>query len=373
MIFFILFLFIFLNPPSLVSAFDIDYDGHIKTGSQYIFDSPSLHKDFDSESQLHFGVGGNVFNKNKWALDYEIETEASHSDGPSEQSEFSPETDVDIYRAWLRVSNNFLQFRGGRQEILFGVGAIFQPLGLFDTRDVSGVIPEAHGVNSLRATWFLSDVSLFETWLVPAKKGSALISGMRGEALLGKVEAGIVFQYHPKSDLDGFSGYNQEVIQMGYHLKGEYEVGFWNESRLDVEMEPSSPLQFDTVLGIDYTFEIGEGLHVLAEYFFTTRQPEFSLTDLKGQRSYHQIGFSFDQPIGIDIKWQVFSLYDFRDRSFQLVPQIEYSVNESLFIYFHGKVGGNIRGNKKNGRLYQRTDVFSKTESSIGLTLAQYF
>ena len=372
--FFILIIYIFfflpLNPAS---AFDMDYDGYIKTGSQYIFDSPSLHKDFDSDLQIHLGLEGNVLEKNKWALDYEVETDASYVDGPSEQSKLRPETHFGLHRAWLRLSNDSLQLRGGRQEILFGDGIIFQPLGLFDTRDVSGVIPQAHGVDGVRATWFSSDVSLLETWLVPAKKGTALISGIRADLLLGEIATGVVFQYHPKSDLDDFSGYDQEMVQVGYHLKGEHEVGFWNESRLDVEIEPSSPLQFDTVLGVDYTFEIGKGLHVLTEYFFSTRQREFSLSDLKGQRTYHQIGFLFDQPIDIDIKWQIFSLYDFRDRSFQIVPQVEYSITDDLFLYLHGKVGGNVNGNKSNGRLYQRTNSFSGTESSIGLTLTNFF
>ena len=117
--FFILIIYIFfflpLNP---VSAFDMDYDGYIKTGSLYIFDSPSLHKDFDSDLQVHLGLDGNVLNKNKWALDYEMETEASYVDGPSEQSKLRPETDFGLHRAWLRLSNDSLQFRGGRQEIL---------------------------------------------------------------------------------------------------------------------------------------------------------------------------------------------------------------------------------------------------------------
>ena len=366
-------LFLFFIPFNPVSAFDIDYDGYIKTGSQYIFDSPPMHKDFDSELNAHVGLEGNILKKNEWALDYEIESEASQVDGPSVQSGLRSETDVGLHRAWLRLSNDSLQFRGGRQEILFGDGVMFQPLGLFDTRDISGVIPKAHGVDSIRATWFLSDVSFLETWLVPAKKGTALISGIRADLLLGEIETGVVLQYHPKSDLDDFSGYKQEMIQIGYHLKGEHEVGFWNESRLDIEMEPSSPVQFDTVLGIDYTFEVGKGLHVLVEYFFTTRQQEFTLSDSKEQKTYHQIGFSMDQPVGIDIKWQVFSFYDFRDRSFQMVPQIEYSITDDLFLYLHGKIGGDINGNKSNGRLYQRTDSFSGTESSIGLTLANYF
>jgi hypothetical protein len=67
------------------------------------------------------------------------------------------------------------------------------------------------------------------------------------------------------------------------------------------------------------------------------------------------------------------SLYDFRDRSFQIVPQVEYSITDDLFLYLHGKVGGNINGNKSNGRLHQRTNSFSGTESSIGLTLTNFF
>ena len=113
--FFILIIYIFfflpLNP---VSAFDMDYGGYIKTGSLYIFDSPPLHKDFDSDLQVHLGLEGNALNKNKWALDYEMETEASYVDGPSVQSKLRPETDFGLHRAWLRLSNDSLQFRGGR-------------------------------------------------------------------------------------------------------------------------------------------------------------------------------------------------------------------------------------------------------------------
>jgi hypothetical protein len=80
-----------------------------------------------------------------------------------------------------------------------------------------------------------------------------------------------------------------------------------------------------------------------------------------------------DQPVGIDIQWQIYGLYDLRDKSFQLVPQIEYSVTETLFLYLHGRAGGNIKEGEKNGRLHRRTGVFNGTESIIGLTLVNYF
>lgn len=354
-------------------AFDASFEGRVKAGSQFVFESPSFHKDFDSEAELRLGLLGNFIETKGWVLDYELSADAKQADGPSVQSRFRRETDVDFFRAWLRLDNGNFKIRGGRQKIIFGSGTIYRPLGFFDTRNVTGVVPETRGVDSVRVTSFQSETALLEGWVVPAKKGSALILGMRGEMLLGDIEAGAVVQYHPESELDDLPSFNQEMVQVGYHIKGEKEFGFWNESRLDVEMKPSSPIRFDTVLGVDYTFNVGEGLHVLVEYFLTTRQKDFTLLDAKGQRTFQQIGISFDQPVGIDIRWQLFGLYDLRDESFQWVPQIEYVLTDTLFLYAHGRVGGTLKTGKKDGRLFRKTDVFNGTESFIGLTLVNYF
>ena len=358
---------------SIAWALDASVEGRFKAGSQYVFESPDFHKDFDSELELRLGLLGKLIKKEGWVLDYELSADAKQADGPSVQSRLRRETDIDFFRAWLRLDNGSFKIRGGRQKILFGSGTIYRPLGLFDTRDVTGVVPETRGVDGVRITQFPSETTLVEGWVVPAKKDSALIVGMRGEMLVEGVEAGAVFQYHPESDLEDLPGFDQEMVQMGYHIKGEKEFGFWNESRLDMEIQPSSPVRFDTVFGTDYTFNVGEGLHVLVEYFFTTRQKDFTLLDAKGQRTFQQIGLSFDQPIGIDIKWQLFGLYDLRDKSFQWVPQIEYALTDTLFLYAHGRVGGTVKTGKKDGRLFRKTDVFNGTESFVGLTLVNYF
>ena len=368
----LIFLLIITLPFNSV-AFDMELEGRLKTGSQFVFSSPSFHKDFDSELEFRLGVLGGLIEKGEWVLDYELSADAKQADGPSVQAGLRQKTDVDFFRAWLRLDKGDFKVRGGRQKILFGSGSIFRPLGLFDTRDVTGVVPETRGVDGVRATWFPSETALVEGWIVPAKKGSAVIIGMRGEILLNDIEAGVVVQYHPRSDLKSLPGFDLERVQMGYHLKGEREFGFWNESRLDIEMKPSGPIQFDTVLGVDYTFDLGEGLHVLAEYFLTSRQRDFSLSDFKGQRTYQQVGISFDQPVGIDIQWQLFGLYDLRDKSFQWVPQIEYALTDTLFLYAHGRVGGVLKSGKKDGRLFRKTAVFNGTESTIGMTLVNYF
>lgn len=366
-----LFFTLFIVAPQPVKGFDGALEGRILAGSSYVFESPSGFDDFDSEAEIRLGVLGNVWTGEDWQLDYELTVDARQADGPSVQSRLRQETDIDFFRAWLRLDNGEFKLRGGRQKILFGAGAIYRPLGFFDTRDVTGVFPQTRGVDGVRSTWFLSPSSFLEGWLVPAKKNDAVIVGIRGEALIGSLEAGWVAQYHPQSDLEDLIDFDQEMVQLGYHFKGEQEVGFWNESRLDIEMQTA--LRFDTVLGIDYTFDLGEGLHALLEYFLTTREKEFTQTDPKGQRTIQQIGFSMDQPVGIDIRWQVFSLFDLRDKSFQLIPQIEYSITESWFLYLTGRAGGNIKTGKKDGRLNRRIGTFSGTESTVGLTLVGFF
>ncbi|UCD12414.1 MAG: hypothetical protein JSU88_04845 [Nitrospinaceae bacterium] len=359
-------------PPA--RAFDGDLEGRAIGESFYVFDSPPDFQNFDSELELRLGVLGNAWQGEEWRVDYELSGDLKLADGPSVQSGLKDDVDADFFRAWLRLDNGPFKIRGGRQKILFGSGAIFRPLGFFDTRDVTGVVPQTRGVDSVRSTYFFDETTLLEGWLVPAKEGSGVIAGLRGETLVLGAEAGWVAQYHPRTSLDDLPDFSEELLQLGYHFKGESHVGFWNESRLDIEAGvEGSPLRFASVLGVDYTFDVGEGLHVLAEYFFSTQEPGFTLKDFQGDRTLHQFALGLDQPVGIAIVWRLFAIVDFRDGSFQVRPQIEYAVTDLLYAYLSGGIGGNLNGNDEPGRLYQETPVFNGTESNIGVTLVAYF
>ncbi|HAX46090.1 MAG TPA: hypothetical protein DCX78_04580 [Nitrospina sp.] len=356
------------------TALDGEFEGRFKAGTQYVIDSPDLHKDFDSEAELRFGVLGNAWEKEEWQLDYELSADAKQVDGPSEQASLRQETDVDLFRAWLRLDNGRLTIRGGRQKIMFGSGFIFRPLGFFDTRNVTGVVPVTRGVDGLRSTFYLNDTSSIQGWIVPAKINDRMIAGLRWEALISEVESGLVAQYHPVSDLDDLPQFGQELIQLGYHFKGEYHAGLWSEGRVDFErVKENYPFRFDAVVGTDYTFDIGDGLHVLLEYFLSTREPQYTQDDAKGDRTIHQFGLLLDQPVGADVAWQLFSLFDVRDGSFQLVPQVEYTLTSQVFLYISGKWGGTLKTNRTAGRLFKETVDFNGTEPNVGLTVVAYF
>jgi len=349
-------------------------EGRVKGGTQGYFESPPFHKDFDSEAELRLGVLGDFWKSDPWKLDFELSADAKQVDGPSEQAHFARETDVDFFRAWLRLDHGNFKIRGGRQKILFGSGFVFRPLGFFDTRDVTGVVPETRGVDGVRTTYFFDETTSVESWLVPAKRNESVVWGMRGEALLGNVETGAVIQYHPKTDLEELADFNQDMWQAGFYFKGEKAVGYWNESRLDVENNRGNhPVRFDTVFGVDYTFDVGEGLHVLTEYFLSVRERQFTQTDLQGDRTVQQLAVLLDQPVGIDVKWQVFGIYDLKDRSFQLIPQIEYYLARQTYLYLHGRWGASLREGEKKGRLFRKSRVFNGTESMLGLAVVIYF
>lgn len=362
--------------PAHLWAFDWHYEGRFRSSSQTLFDPPPAELSrFDHEVELRNGLIGTLFKKDGHIFDYEVVGDLIYTGGVREEIGQAKEYDSKLFRGWIRYEKGNFKIRGGRQQILFGAGVLFRPLGFFDTRIISGIIPLTRGVDGLRSTYFLSSTSSVQGWAVPAQTGSRVITGLRGEANFGPIEAGVALQYHPKTDLPFLADFNLEMIQMGFHLKGEYVVGYWNESRLDIQQDqPGDPLRFDTVFGVDYTFDVGQGLHVLLEYFLRTQESGFTNIDLKQDRTVQVMGLQMDQPVGIDIVWRAFFFFDLSDQSFQFVPQIEYNIWDQVFLYAQVQVGGSIDGNNRTGRLFRESPSFvTGTESRAGLSLIAFF
>ncbi|MCH7649778.1 MAG: hypothetical protein IIA63_01300 [Nitrospinae bacterium] len=361
--------------PTHLWAFDWRYEGRFRASSQVLFDPPPGFSHFDNEVELRNGLVGNLFEKDGHIFDYEVVGDLLYTGGIREELGLVEEYDARFFRAWIRYEKDDFKIRGGRQQILFGASTLFRPLGFFDTRVISGIIPLTRVVDGVRSTYFPSSTSLVQGWAVPGQRGNHAIVGLRGEGNFGPIEAGAVFQYHPATDLNFLADFNLEMIQMGYHLKGEKIIGYWNESRLDIQQDrPGDPLRFDTVLGADYTFDIGQGLHVLVEYFLRTQEKEFTNFDLKQDRTLQVMGLQLDQPVGIDVVWRLFFFFDLGDRSFQIAPQIEYNISDQVYLYAVGRIGGSISGDNSTGRLFRESPFFyTGTESSAGLALIAYF
>ncbi len=355
-------------------AFDYNFDGRFRSDARWIPDSPSGIENYDAATEIRLGGYGNFIQKPAWSLDYEILVDNRNAWGASEKAGFVDDWDVDFFRAWARLSTENLELRAGRQQILFGAGSLFRPLGFYDNRVISSVFPQTVGVDSFRLTWHSDETTTFQSWLVPAKSESRMIVGGRWEGLIGGMETGVAFQYHPVSDLRNLANFDKELTQFGYHVKGELEVGFWNETRFDLESNfGESLIRVDSVFGTDYTFDLGQGLHVLLEYFISSTEKGFSFVDLQGDQTIHQIGFQMDQPIGIATVWRMFAFYDMLDGSFQWAPQVEYALTDEIYLYLQGNIGGSVKEKSALGRLFRDSSAFTGTESSIGFSMIAFF
>ena len=56
--------------PSPIFAFDINFEGRLKVGSDFVFNSPSGFAEFSNDAEARLGVLGNVLQGNDWAVDY---------------------------------------------------------------------------------------------------------------------------------------------------------------------------------------------------------------------------------------------------------------------------------------------------------------
>ena len=371
-----LILAIFAFATKSVEAFDFNFDGRFRSDARWISDSPSDTGDYDAATEIRLGGYGNFIQNPAWSLDYEILVVNLNAWGAAEQAGFVDDLDTEFFRAWARLSSssNDLELRVGRQQILFGAGALFRPLGFYDNRVISGVFPQTVGVDSFRFTWHSEETTTFQSWLVPAKSVSRMIVGGRWEGLIGELDAGVAFQYKPVSDLRFLSSFDKELTQFGYHIKGEYEVGFWNESRFDFESDLGKTLmRVESVFGSDYTFDVGQGLHVLLEYFISSTESGFSISDPKGDQTIHQFGVQMDQPIGIATVWRMFAFYDVLDGSFRWAPQIEYAWTDEIFLYLQGNWGGSAKKKNPLGRLFRDSSTFTGSESSVGVSVIAFF
>tara|TARA_B100000686_G_C16770378_1_gene964702 strand:- start:987 stop:2123 length:1137 start_codon:yes stop_codon:yes gene_type:complete len=355
-------------------AFDFEFNGRLRGDERYILDPPEGIDNIDSAIELRLGGHGDFFKAESWDLDYEILVDTRAFDGPSEKAGFSEDFDLDIFRGWVRLDYEKWRLRAGRQQILFGAGNLFRPLGFFDDRIISSVFPLTAGVDGFRFSWFQDEVTTFQAWAVPSKIKGRLIIGGRWESILRGIETGIVIQHSPKTELRSIPNFDLETFQVGYHMKGEYELGLWSEGRFDLEKKiDGNKNRFESVVGADYTFDLGEGLHFVLEYFMSISEKNFSIKDLKGDHEIYQFGVQLDQPVGIATVWRAFGFYDIRDGSFQIAPQIEYAVMDNTFFYLRANWGGDTDGKDFFGRLSRKSFAFSGMESSVGATLIIFF
>jgi hypothetical protein len=199
---------------------------------------------------------------------------------------------VKFYRGQARFSSPRFEARLGLQKISFGSAAFLRPLMWFDRLDPRDPLQITDGVYGLLLRYyFLTNANIWlwglygnddpKGWeLLPTAKRRPELGG-RIQTPLGKGELAFSFHHRqasfktkPGDFGSGFSpaaSSSATIPENRYALDGKWNlgVGVWFEAvliRQDDERLPYSR-QRSFVVGLDYTFDLGNGLHVLGEYF----------------------------------------------------------------------------------------------------------
>jgi roadblock/LC7 domain-containing protein len=189
------------------------------------------------------------------------------------------------YRMWVRFSSDQLELRAGLQKINFGSAQMFRPLMWFDYIDPRDPLQLTDGVYGLLARYyFLNNANIWlwglygddkvKGWeLIPSKKNSIEFGG---RVQLPLYTGEIAATYHHRTADPGpvlpdsiTLGETAPENRIALDAKMDLVVGLWIEAAFSHQDFTYTDENYKSMLnaGMDYTFGLGNGLHVMTEAF----------------------------------------------------------------------------------------------------------
>ncbi|MBN1821048.1 MAG: hypothetical protein JXR31_13860 [Prolixibacteraceae bacterium] len=240
------------------------------------------------QTNLEFGLG------EKRMIDFEASANGYGNLGFDPFSESDANGDLKPYRFWGRYSSRQFEFRVGLQKINFGSATMLRPLMWFDQLDPRDPLQLTDGVwAALARYYFLNNTNIWVWGLYgnKNKKGWEITPTTKREPEYGGRiqmpvpggEAALSF-HHRKSyeyDVSEYPALNEN--RFGFDAKFDTEIGWWVEGSW---ASMPNAMQFKNQeiinIGMDYTFDIGNGITIIYEQLFAALDEK---------------PFAFDKPI----------------------------------------------------------------------------
>jgi hypothetical protein len=190
------------------------------------------------------------------------------------------------YRIWVKLSGDQFEVRAGLQKINFGSASMLRPLMWFDRIDPRDPLQLTDGVYGLLGRYyFLNNANIWLWGLygnnelkgleqIPTKENSIEYGG-RVQLPVFTGEVGLTYHHRandPDQVLPAGMGTGEYFPENRYALDAKFDlgVGAWVEGTLttqDIDVLPTDNIAILNA-GLDYTFGLGTGLHVMGEGFW---------------------------------------------------------------------------------------------------------
>jgi len=203
-------------------------------------------------------------------------------------SSMEDDWDIELYRLELRFATARSETRLGLQKINFGPGRLLRPLRWFDRLDPRDPLQITEGVYAMRFICTAPDNANLWLWGLYGNddpKGYEFMEtsddrpelGGRLQIPMGPGELGLTV--HNRKVDPGLPG-APSFGESRFAVDGRWDVlvGAWFEAVLQQQtaVRMSTAWTKTVMMGTDYTFGVGSGLHVLIEHMWsrvTTKEP----------------------------------------------------------------------------------------------------
>lgn len=193
--------------------------------------------------------------------------------------------DVDLYRAWGRLSGDRYEVRLGLQRINFGPARILRSLKWFDQLDPRDPLNLTDGVYALLGRYYFLNNSNIWIWGLYGNDDLKGLETFKTDE--DRVEYGFRYEFPvPKGEM-AFTYHNRRVdknwwiknqpdilvdgVENRYAIDGSFDIGIglWFEAAFsDLKKDYNHSLWTrHLTIGADYTFDIGPGVHILGEHY----------------------------------------------------------------------------------------------------------
>ncbi len=269
-------LIIFLLPVIASAQVDIfgyyetEYD-HIQLANKsYNFSYNKLRLDLESRPGENVKIGANInfrlFNgKTEFNIFDFLPMDSGEINGDTISSLSEPLLDeMYLDNIYLRTSFQLFDFTIGKQPISLGTGYAWNPLDIFNRKDLIDPTYEQAGINALRMEIPVMDGGTLDIIIEPDSTWDMSSKLIQLKSSLDNYDFSLNGgnQYHLIPD--GNSGYAYDhVFFGGGSIVGElWEFGLWGETLWSLAADNNFG---EVVFGIDHTFN--NGVYLMTEYF----------------------------------------------------------------------------------------------------------
>ena len=338
---------IFLSPVIVFSQLDIfgyyesEYD-HIQLANKsYNFGYNKLRVDLESRPSGQIMIASNInFQLYHGKTDWDLIDFIPKSIGTDIESlSFELKDTLFLDNIYLRASLSKFDFTIGRQPLSLGTGYAWNPLDIFNRKDLIDPTYEQPGVNALRIEIPVSTNSILDIIVEPDSIWNISSKMIQLKTHLGSFDfslnGGSQFRLVPDAN-NHYDG--DHVILGGSSFAGEFwEFGLWGETFWSLDAD----INFgEVVFGLDHTFS--NGLYLMTEYFHNSLGAEKSEVTFE-QYLYSSSGETHSLMQNYIFAMGMYNITDYTsanlisfgnldDKSIILAPQLNWDVFEDVTV-----------------------------------------